>query len=50
MNAGLPLATMAVNISAMEFRDDNFPGKRVRNPEGYGFDPGGLELELTRAF
>ena len=34
VDAGLPLATMAVNISAMEFRDERFSGRRIRNPRG----------------
>jgi len=49
MNAGLPLATMAVNISAMEFRDDNFLASVFAILKDTGFDPGGLELELTES-
>jgi diguanylate cyclase (GGDEF)-like protein/PAS domain S-box-containing protein len=45
--AGLPLGTMAVNISAMEFRNESFlPGVfRVLNDTD--LDPRRLELELT---
>ena len=32
VDAGLPVATMAVNISAMEFRNENFLRRSVRNP------------------
>ena len=39
---------MAVNISAMEFRDENFLGGVLSALENAGLDPGCLELELTR--
>ena len=36
VDAGLPVMTMAVNVSAMEFRDENFLEGRVRNPQRNG--------------
>lgn len=47
--AGLPLATMAVNISAMEFRDENFLEGVFAVLKDTGLDPGSLELELTES-
>jgi diguanylate cyclase (GGDEF)-like protein/PAS domain S-box-containing protein len=47
LGAGLPLATMAVNISAMEFRDDNFLESVFAILEETQLDPIHLELELT---
>ncbi len=49
LDAGLPLGTMAVNISAMEFRDDNFHEGVFAILEETGLDPGSLELELTES-
>jgi diguanylate cyclase (GGDEF)-like protein/PAS domain S-box-containing protein len=49
LDAGLPLATMAVNISAMEFRDDNFLNGVFAILEETRLDPGFLELELTES-
>jgi EAL domain-containing protein (putative c-di-GMP-specific phosphodiesterase class I) len=49
MDAGLPLATMAVNISAMEFRDEDFLDGVFRVLQDTGLDPGVLELELTES-
>jgi diguanylate cyclase (GGDEF)-like protein/PAS domain S-box-containing protein len=49
MDAGLPLTTMAVNISAMEFRDDDFLGGVFKILEETGLDPRSLELELTES-
>jgi diguanylate cyclase (GGDEF)-like protein/PAS domain S-box-containing protein len=49
LNAGLPLATMAVNISAMEFRDENFLEGVFAVLKDTGLDPGSLELELTES-
>ena len=46
-NAGLPAATMAVNISAMEFRDDHFLEGVFAILRETGLDPRSLELELT---
>ena len=49
MDAGLPLATMAVNISAMEFRDEDFLDGVFRILRETGLDPAALELELTES-
>jgi diguanylate cyclase (GGDEF)-like protein/PAS domain S-box-containing protein len=49
IDAGLPLATMAVNISAMEFRDEDFLDGVFRILQDTGLDPGALELELTES-
>jgi diguanylate cyclase (GGDEF)-like protein/PAS domain S-box-containing protein len=44
---GLPLPSMAVNISAMEFRDEGFLDSVVAILDETGLDPSCLELELT---
>ena len=49
MDAGLPLGTMAVNISAMEFRDENFLEGIFAILKDTGLDPRFLELELTES-
>jgi diguanylate cyclase (GGDEF)-like protein/PAS domain S-box-containing protein len=49
VDAGLPLATMAVNISSMEFRDDNFLENVFAVLEETGLNPRSLELELTES-
>jgi diguanylate cyclase (GGDEF)-like protein/PAS domain S-box-containing protein len=49
LDAGLPLGTMAVNISAMEFRDDNFLDNVFATLEETNLDPRSLELELTES-
>ena len=49
VDAGLPLATMAVNISAMEFRDENFLEGVFAILKETGLDPRSLELELTES-
>jgi diguanylate cyclase (GGDEF)-like protein/PAS domain S-box-containing protein len=49
VDAGLPLATMAVNISAMEFRDENFLKGVFSVLKDTGLNPGSLELELTES-
>ncbi len=49
MDAGLPATTMAVNISAMEFRDENFLDGLFAILEETGLDPRSLELELTES-
>jgi diguanylate cyclase (GGDEF)-like protein/PAS domain S-box-containing protein len=46
-NAGLPAATIAVNISAMEFRDEHFLEGVFAILRETGLDPRSLELELT---
>jgi EAL domain-containing protein (putative c-di-GMP-specific phosphodiesterase class I) len=40
---------MAVNISAMEFRDDRFLDNVFAILKKTGFDPGSLQLELTES-
>jgi diguanylate cyclase (GGDEF)-like protein/PAS domain S-box-containing protein len=47
LDAGLPLGTMAVNISAMEFRDENFLDGVFAILKETSLDPRCLELELT---
>ena len=49
VDAGLPLATMAVNISAMEFRNENFLEGVFAILKDTGLDPRSLELELTES-
>jgi len=49
LDAGLPLGTMAVNISAMEFRDDSFLEGVFAILKETGLDPAALELELTES-
>jgi diguanylate cyclase (GGDEF)-like protein/PAS domain S-box-containing protein len=49
LDAGLPLATMAVNVSAMEFRDENFLEGVFAILAATGWNPGALELELTES-
>ena len=49
VDAGLPLATMAVNISAMEFRDEHFLEGVFAILNETGLDPRSLELELTES-
>jgi EAL domain-containing protein (putative c-di-GMP-specific phosphodiesterase class I) len=45
--AGLPPLFMAVNVSARQFRQTDFAGKVGQILQDTGFDPCGLELELT---
>lgn len=49
VDAGLPLGTIAVNISSMEFRDDNFLDGVFATLSETGLDPRSLELELTES-
>ena len=49
LDAGLSLTTMAVNISAMEFRDDNFLANVFATLKDTGLNPRALELELTES-
>jgi diguanylate cyclase (GGDEF)-like protein/PAS domain S-box-containing protein len=49
VEAGLPLGTMAVNISAVEFRHENFLEGIFSILEETGMDPKLLELELTES-
>jgi diguanylate cyclase (GGDEF)-like protein len=49
LDAGLPLTTMAVNISAMEFRAQHFLEGVFAILNDTGLDPKSLELELTES-
>jgi len=49
IDAGLSLATMAVNISAMEFRHENFLEGVFAILKDTGLEPSSLELELTES-
>jgi diguanylate cyclase (GGDEF)-like protein/PAS domain S-box-containing protein len=49
LDAGLSLGTMAVNISAMEFRHENFLESVFAILGETGLDPKSLELELTES-
>jgi diguanylate cyclase (GGDEF)-like protein len=49
VNAGLPATTMAVNVSAMQLLDENFPEVVFAILKETGFDPASLELELTES-
>jgi diguanylate cyclase (GGDEF)-like protein/PAS domain S-box-containing protein len=49
VDADLPLASIAVNISSMEFRDDNFLESVFTILGETGLDPKSLELELTES-
>jgi diguanylate cyclase (GGDEF)-like protein/PAS domain S-box-containing protein len=49
VEADLPLGTMAVNISAMEFRDNHFLEGVFAILKHTGLDPRFLELELTES-
>jgi diguanylate cyclase (GGDEF)-like protein len=49
LDAGLFLRTMAVNISSMEFREDNFLDGVFTILRETRLDPGALELELTES-
>ncbi len=49
LDAGLPLVTMAVNVSAMEFRNEKFLEGIFAILKDTGLDPRFLELELTES-
>ncbi len=49
VDADLPEATMAVNVSAMEFRDEHFLEGLFAILGETGLDPSSLELELTES-
>jgi EAL domain-containing protein (putative c-di-GMP-specific phosphodiesterase class I) len=49
VDTGLPLTTIAVNISAMEFRSENFLADVFAILNETGLDPRALELELTES-
>jgi EAL domain-containing protein (putative c-di-GMP-specific phosphodiesterase class I) len=48
-DAGLPATTIAVNISAMEFRSEDFLDAVFTILKETGLNPGSLELELTES-
>ncbi len=48
-DAGLPAATMAVNVSALEFRDESFLEGLFTILGETGLEPSSLELELTES-
>jgi diguanylate cyclase (GGDEF)-like protein len=48
-NAGLPATTMAVNVSAMEFADENFLNGLFSVLSATGIEPRVLQLELTES-
>jgi EAL domain-containing protein (putative c-di-GMP-specific phosphodiesterase class I) len=48
-DAGLPVTTMAVNVSALEFREENFLRGLFAVLSETGMDPKALELELTES-
>ena len=48
-DAGLPAITMSVNVSAMEFRNENFLENLFKIIDETGLDPKRLELELTES-
>jgi diguanylate cyclase (GGDEF)-like protein/PAS domain S-box-containing protein len=48
-DAGLPATTMAVNVSALEFRNENFLKRLFATLTQTGLDPRSLELELTES-
>ena len=49
VDAGLPVTTMAVNVSAMEFRNENLLKNLTAILAETGLDPRSLELELTES-
>jgi diguanylate cyclase (GGDEF)-like protein/PAS domain S-box-containing protein len=49
IDAGLPIRTIAVNISAMQFRNDHFLSDVFAILSETGLDPKCLELELTES-
>jgi EAL domain-containing protein (putative c-di-GMP-specific phosphodiesterase class I) len=49
VEAGLPAITMAVNVSAIEFRNESFLMNVLATVEETGIDPTSLELELTES-
>ena len=46
---GLPMSSMAVNVSAMQLHDEGFIEDLFRILDDTGFDPGSLEIELTES-
>ena len=49
LDAGLPAMTVAVNVSAMQFRNENFLENLFAILRTTGLDPRSLEIELTES-
>jgi diguanylate cyclase (GGDEF)-like protein/PAS domain S-box-containing protein len=49
MDQGLPVASMAINVSAVQLQDANFLNEVIAVLEETGLNPGALELELTES-
>ena len=49
VDAGLPATSMAVNVSALEFRNENFLRGLFATLSETGMDPRNLELEVTES-
>ena len=49
LDRGLSIGSMAVNVSAMEFRDDNFLSRLFDILDETGLDPKYIEIELTES-
>lgn len=49
IDAGLPISNVAVNVSAMEFRHENYVKGLFTMLDEIGLDPSCLELELTES-
>ena len=49
VDRGLPFTTVAVNVSAVQFRDEHFLEGVFATLNETGLDPGNLELELTES-
>jgi diguanylate cyclase (GGDEF)-like protein/PAS domain S-box-containing protein len=48
-DAGLPIGTIAVNVSAIELRNENYLEALFSTLQDAGLDPGALELEVTES-
>jgi diguanylate cyclase (GGDEF)-like protein/PAS domain S-box-containing protein len=49
IDRGLPLETISINVSAMEFRDESFLDDVLAVLDDTGLDPSSLELDVTEA-
>jgi diguanylate cyclase (GGDEF)-like protein/PAS domain S-box-containing protein len=49
MDQGLPVASMAINVSAVQLQDANFLNEVIAVLGETGMNPGALELELTES-
>jgi diguanylate cyclase (GGDEF)-like protein len=49
VDAGLPLGSIAVNVSAGQFSDEEFPDRLLRILDETGLEPKILELEITES-